>query len=57
MLRVMETMVFSPLLLTGFTSQKQRLEIVYTTEFYNDPVNMATRIDIEIQSQFIQVNS
>ena len=57
LLRVMETMVFSPLLLTGFISQKQRLEIVYTAEFYNDPVNMAARIEMEIQSQFIQVDS
>ena len=53
----METMVFSPLLLTGATSQKQRLEIVYTAEFYNDPVNMAARMELEIQSQFIQVGS
>ena len=45
------------LLLTGFTSQKQKLEIVYTEEFYNDPVNMASRIEMEIQSQFIQVDS
>lgn len=57
LLRVMETMVFSPLLLTGATSQKQRLDIVYTSEFYNDPGNMAARIEIEIQSQFIQVGS
>ena len=57
LLRVMETMVFSPLLLTGATSQKQRLEIVYTAEFYNDPVNMAARMELEIQSQFIQVGS
>ena len=57
LLRVMETLAFSPLLLTGFTSQKQRLDIVYTLEFYNDPVNMAARIEMEIQSQFIQVGT
>ena len=57
LLRVMETMVFSPLLLMGATSQKQKLEIVYTAEFYNDPLNMAARIELEIQSQFIQVDS
>lgn len=57
LLRVMETMVFSPLLLTGATSQKQRLDIVYTSEFYNDPGNMAARIEMEIQSQFIQIYS
>ena len=57
LLRVMETMVFSPFLLTGATSQKQRLDIVYTAEFYNDPGNMAASIEMEIQSLFIQVGS
>ena len=53
----METLVYSPLLLAGVTTQRQWLEISYFTEFYNDPGNMAATITISIQSQFIQVTA
>ena len=49
--------MYSPLLLTGVTTQRQWLEISYFTEFYNDPGNMAATITISIQSQFIQVTT
>ena len=57
LLRLLETLVYSPLLLTGATTQRQWLEISYFTEFYNDPGNMAATITITIQSQFIQVTT
>ena len=55
LLRTMETLVFSPFLLTGTTTQRQWLRIVFFEEFYNDPSNLASQIRIQLQSQFVQV--
>lgn len=57
LLRTMETLVFSPFLLTGTTTQRQWLTISFLQEFYNDPANPASKINIQLQSQFIQIYS
>lgn len=57
LLRTLETLVFSPFLLTGTTSQRQWINIVFFQDFYNDPSNLASNIHIQIKSQFIQIYS
>ena len=55
LLRTMETLVFSPFLVTGAAIERQWLSIIFFQEFLNDPTSLATKINIQLQSQFIQV--
>eukprot|EP00092_Neocalanus_flemingeri_P082141 GFUD01102773.1.p1 GENE.GFUD01102773.1~~GFUD01102773.1.p1 ORF type:complete len:166 (+),score=42.00 GFUD01102773.1:1-498(+) len=55
LLRMMETIVFSPFLLTSTTTQRQWITINYFSDFYDDPTAPASRIVVELQSKFIQV--
>ena len=33
------------------------LEIIFISDFYNDPLNLAASIEIQIQSKFVQVDT
>jgi len=55
MLRFIETMVLSPLFLTGVTTQRQWVRVNYFTDFQDDPSSPTTDFFLEIQSKFIQV--
>lgn len=51
----LETLVFSPFLVSGTSSQKQWLTVDYFNKYFDDPHNPASRADITIQSRFLQV--
>merc|ERR1712168_800305 len=57
LLRTMETLAYSPFLLTGFSSQKQTLNMYYFTNFHPDPHTPAELINIEVKSNNLQVSS
>jgi len=57
LLRVMETLVFSPFLLMGSTTQRQWINVNYFTEFMDDPHSPATEISLVLRSKFVQVYS
>lgn len=57
MLRVMETAVFSPFLLTGTTTQRQWISINFHRKFYDDHKSPTATMTFQIQSKFIQVYS
>lgn len=40
LLRVLDTFVFSPLLLSGFVDQQQTLNIEFFTNYIDDPVSL-----------------
>merc|ERR1719309_171113 len=50
-------MVMYPLLVSGFTTQRQWVKVNYFTSFTDDPSLPATEFLLEIQSKFIQVYS
>lgn len=54
-MRTLETLVFSPFLVTGAAIERQWLSVIFFQEFLNDPTSLATQINIQLQSQFIQV--
>eukprot|EP00088_Acartia_fossae_P053179 TRINITY_DN6039_c0_g1_i1.p1 TRINITY_DN6039_c0_g1~~TRINITY_DN6039_c0_g1_i1.p1 ORF type:complete len:366 (-),score=56.31 TRINITY_DN6039_c0_g1_i1:79-1176(-) len=51
----LETLAFSPFLVSGTSSQKQYVDINFYQKFYDDPHNPATKASIQIQSKFIQI--
>jgi len=55
LLRTMETISYSPALLTGFSAQKQELHINYFSNFQTDPHTPAEVINVEIHSKSLQV--
>jgi len=55
LLRTMETVTYSPTLLTGWSSQKQDLHINYFSNFQTDPRTPAESINVEIQSRHLEV--
>lgn len=55
LLRVMETVAYSPFLLTGTSTQRQWINVNYFKKFEDDPHNPAKQIILQIQSKFIQV--
>ena len=55
LLRVMETIMFSPFLLLGTTTQRQWVNINYFADFIDDPLAPASQIVVELQSRHIQV--
>jgi len=57
LLRILETFVLSPLLLTSTTTQRQWININYFKEFFDDPHSPATHIDLEIRSRHVHVYS
>merc|ERR1711962_724039 len=57
LLRTIETVMLSPFLVAGATSQKQRVSINYFSKFVDDPHNPATQMVLEVKSKFIQVYS
>jgi seipin len=57
LLRIIETLVFSPFLLSSSTSQRQWISINYFEMFMDNPHSPATNIDLEIRSKFFQVYS
>jgi len=57
LLRTLETIVYSPALLTGFSRQKQTLNIHYFSEFQPDPHTPAHKIQLEFQSNHLQVSA
>lgn len=57
LLRVIETLVFSPFLLLGTTTQRQWVRVNYFRDFVDDPESPAREVVLEIQSEFLQVYS
>ena len=57
LLRTIETMVLSPLLVLGLTSERQRLDITLMEEFTDTSESSANSIVIEILSRHIQIYS
>lgn len=55
LLRILETFVFSPFLLTGMVNQRQWLNVNYLSRYVDDPHLPASEISIEVQSKFVQV--
>ena len=55
MLRTLETIVFSPLLLCRTSAEKQVLGVIYTNNFKEIPSRQTETIVIEIKSKFLQV--
>jgi len=51
----LETLTFSPFLVSGTSMQKQYLHINLFPRFYDDPHNPAAKAFIEIQSKFLQI--
>ncbi|KAK7143627.1 hypothetical protein R3I93_014709 [Phoxinus phoxinus] len=57
LLRTMSTLVFSPLLLTGVSEQKQLIEVELFPDFKSDLYQPAIGAVIEIQSRRVQIYS
>lgn len=57
LLRTLETVVYSPMLLIGTSSQKQRIHIQYFRRYLDDTFDPAAKAVLEIKSKFIQVYS
>jgi len=51
----LETLAFSPFLVSGTSSQKQYINVNYFPRFYDDPHNPASKASILIQSKFLQI--
>ena len=57
LLRTLETLVLSPLLMLGLTSERQRLDITLMEEFTDISGSPADSIVIEVLSRHIQIYS
>jgi hypothetical protein len=57
LLRTFDTLVYFPALVTGYSSQKQTLNIDYFNDYQPDPHTPAHSIQLEVQSNFLQVSS
>ena len=57
MLRGIETMTFSPMLMSGATTERQWLTITFMDDYVDTPNFSADTIYIEIMSKFIQIYS
>jgi len=55
LLRTMETVTYSPTLLTGWSTQKQEVLINYFSNFQTDPRTPAEVITVEIKSKHLEV--
>lgn len=55
LLRIMDTFVFSPLLLSGFVEQKQFLTVEFYNNYIDDSYNPAVGAYIEVQNKKIQI--
>ena len=57
LLRGIETMSYSPMLLSGVTTQKQWLTITYLEDYSDNIESQAAGVTIEILSTYIQIYS
>lgn len=57
LLRTLDTLAYFPALVTGYSSQKQILNIDYFIEYQPDPHTPAHSIQLEVQSNHLQVSS
>eukprot|EP00088_Acartia_fossae_P069122 TRINITY_DN893_c0_g1_i2.p1 TRINITY_DN893_c0_g1~~TRINITY_DN893_c0_g1_i2.p1 ORF type:complete len:335 (+),score=53.88 TRINITY_DN893_c0_g1_i2:37-1041(+) len=57
LLRIIETMAYSPFFLTGTSTQRQWITINYFSKFQDDPHFPAKELILEVQSKYIQVYS
>lgn len=48
LLRIMDTFVFSPLLLSGFVEQKQFLTVEFYNNYIDDSVSFCARVNIVV---------
>jgi len=55
LLRTMETVTYSPTLLTGWSTQKQEVLINYFSNFQTDPRTPAEVITVEVKSKHLEV--
>merc|ERR1719341_1382419 len=55
LLRTMETVTYSPALLTGWSAQKQEVHINYFSNFQTDPHTPAEVVTVEIHSKHLQI--
>ena len=52
---MIETIVFSPSLLLGFSAQKQELQVDFFSQFENNPHTPGEVLTVEIQSRHVQI--
>jgi len=57
LLRGMETVTFSPMLMSGATTERQWLTITFIDDFVDTPGFYADSVEIEILSKFVQIYS
>ena len=55
MLRSIETLTFSPMLMSGAATERQWLTITFIDDFIDTPGAYADSIHIEIKSKFIEI--
>ena len=55
MLRTLEFLVFSPLLLCRTSGERQQLVVTFTNNFREIPPRQTETVGIEIKSKFLQV--
>ena len=55
MLRSMETLTFSPMLMSGATTERQWLTITFIDDFVDTPGAYADTIHVEVMSKFLQI--
>ena len=55
LLRMLETILFSPLLLCRTTAERQLLGVTYTNNYKEMPSRQTETIVIEIKSKFLRV--
>ena len=55
LLRTLETVTFSPLLLSRATTERQWLTVTYTNNYKETPAKDTSAVSIEIKSKYIEV--
>ena len=54
-MRTLETVTFSPLLLSRATTERQWLTVTYTNNYKETPAKDTSAVSIEIKSKYIEV--
>merc|ERR1712218_431826 len=55
LLRTLETVSFSPLLLSGAMRERQKVRVTYTNHYTETPARDTRSLTIEIKSKFLQI--
>jgi len=55
LLRAIETLVLSPLFMSGHILESQKLTVTFADDYRDDPLKPVTAIDLQILSRFVEV--